>query len=130
MRIAYMTTDEVNLALAVRMARLCEATVDDLRPADKAGHRRFHFDAILYDFDVTPPHERSALIAEILSGTPRCNAKAVHGYGLSEEQAETLREGGVTVAWSLDLDLIRSLHDAALRNLETVPPDEPWGLRP
>jgi hypothetical protein len=121
MRIAYVTADEVNLALAARMARPLGAAVTPSHP--EAARPRGRFDAALYDLDGVPPDDRPALLDAILSGPPGC-PRAVHGYGLSGEQAAAIRSHGVAVARRLHPDLIRALCRAALRDLTTVPPDD------
>jgi hypothetical protein len=83
MRIAYVTTDEVNRALAARIARPLGAAVTPLHPESVQPSGRF--DAILYDLDRVPVDRRPALLEEILSGPPG-RPWAVHGYALSEEQ--------------------------------------------
>src|SRR5262249_19593742 len=121
MRIAYVTTDEVNLALAARMARPLDAAVIRLNPEDVGPHGRF--DAVVYDLDHVPPDERPALLDEILSGPPTC-PRAVHGYVLSDEEAAALRLRGVAVTQRLQLDLFRTVRRAVLQNLATVTPDD------
>jgi hypothetical protein len=121
MRIAYATTDDVNHALAARLAGPFGATVTPFHPEHVRPRGRF--DAVLYDLDRVPPDRRPGLLEEILSGAPAC-PKAVHGYSLTEEQAAATRLRGVAVAQRLHPDLVHTLCRAALRDLTAVPPDD------
>ncbi len=121
MRIAHVTTDEVNQALAVHAAKSLGADVTPLAPEDVA--TRMLFDAVLYDLDRVSPSRRQTLLAEIRSektGVPI----AVYGYCLSEDQAGKLRFHGVAVAQRLHATLIRTLVNAVRQNLAAVPPDD------
>ena len=121
MRIAHVTTDEVNQALAVRVARLLGADVTPLATEDIATYERF--DAVLYDLDRVSPSRRQALLDEIRSektGVPI----AVYGYCLSENQAGKLRFHGVAVAQRLHAALVRTLASAVRQNLAAVPPND------
>jgi len=121
MRIAHITTDEVNQALVVRAARLFGAIVTPLGPEAISTH--VLFDAVLYDLDRVPPDQRQTLVDEIRS-EPTAIPMAVYGYSLSEEQAGKLRFRGVAVAQRLHAALIRTLANAVRRNLAAVPPDD------
>jgi hypothetical protein len=121
MRIAYVTTDEVNSALAVRIARSHSADLTPSHPERSLPTRGF--EAILCDLDCVPPDARQALLDGILSGRS-AHTRAVHGYGLSEEQAAAIRLRGVVVSKRLHSDLVRTLCRAARRELATVPPDD------
>jgi hypothetical protein len=121
MRIAYVTTDEVNLVLAVKMAGRWGATVSLVRPGDVAATARC--DAVLHDLDVVPRPQRTALLEELRRGTPD-RPTAVHGYGIADEQAEALRRHGVPVAQRLHRGLLRSLCQAAQPSRATVPTDD------
>ena len=118
MRIAYVTTDEVNLSMAARMAATYRAAVCPLSPAVVPPYGQF--DGVLYDLDGVPRHRRPAMLAEVLSVAPT-RPSAVHGYDLSREQAEALRRCGVAVARQLDPALFRGLRRAVLRGRVTVP---------
>jgi hypothetical protein len=121
MRIAHITTDEVNQALAVQVARPLGAAMTPLGPGEMSTH--FLFDAVLFDLDRVPPDRRAALLDEIHSETTD-RPMAVYGYCLSEEQARKLRFHGVAVAQRLHAALIRTLANAARQNLGAVPPDD------
>jgi hypothetical protein len=68
MRIAYVSTDEVNQAWASQLAAKCGALICSLRPKDPRPDGRF--DAVLYNLDDVPRDERSALIEGFLRGKP------------------------------------------------------------
>jgi hypothetical protein len=121
MRIAYVTSDEVNQAAAVAMAELYGAAVSVLRPEDLSAPDGY--DAVLYDLDGVPPREWPSLLEGLRSGPPVC-PKALHGYGLTEEQAQALRLRGVAVAQRLNRALVRTLCRSVLRDLKAVPPDD------
>jgi hypothetical protein len=120
-RIAYITADEVNRCLAARVAGSLTFSVTPIHP--EAVGWLGPFDAVLYDLDGVPAEDRPALLDRVLSGPPCCPT-AVHGYSLPEEQALALRLRGVAVAQRLHPGLIRTLYQAALRDLSTVPPDD------
>jgi hypothetical protein len=106
MRIAYINTDEVNEALAARMAAECGAVVCEVFPKDPPPDGQF--DAVLYNLDDVPRDQRSALIEGLCLGAPE-HPTAVHGYDITDEQARTLRRNGVAVARRLHVVLLRSL---------------------
>ena len=120
MRIAYVSTDEVNQDLAERIAAkhgvgVCKRLPTDRKPDDQC-------DAVLYNLDDIPPAERSALIEGFRSGKLD-HPTAVHGYDITDEEARTLSRNGVSAARRLRSDLLCILFTAACRNRETVPPD-------
>ena len=121
MKIAHITTDEVNQALAVQAARPLGVTMTPLDPEELPTD--VPFDAVLYDLDRVPPDRRQTLVDEIRSETTVLPL-AVYGYCLSEEQAGKLRFRGVAVAQRLHAALIRTLANAVRRNLAAVPPDD------
>ena len=121
MRIAYMTTDEVNLIVAVKIARRLGASVSMLGTGGSVSTARF--DAVLHDLDAVPRDQRSAFLERIGLGPP-ARPTAVHGYGITEEQAEALRRHGIAVGQRLHTGLIRGLVEAARRSRATVPPDD------
>jgi hypothetical protein len=121
MRIAHITTDEVNQALAVQVARPLGAAVTPLGPDEMS--TQGVFDAVLYDLDRLPPDRRQGLLDAIRSATTAL-PKAVYGYCLSDEQARKLRLHGVAVAHRLHAALIRTLANAVRQNLAAGPPDD------
>src|SRR5262249_13762632 len=94
MRIAYLTTDEVNQQLASRLAAGQEAQLEVIRPRDEPPDGRL--DAVIYDLDCLPPPLRQQLLTDLAGGGARCPA-AVHSYALEDEQIKALlrRGGGV-----------------------------------
>jgi hypothetical protein len=120
-RIAHVTTDEVNQALAVQVAKPLGAIVTPLGPDEIS--RLGQFDAVVYDLDRVPPDRRGPLLDQIRSETSAV-PMAVYGYCLSEEQAGELRYHGVAVGQRLHARLIRTLANAVRQNLTTVPPDD------
>ena len=63
MRIAYLTTDEVNEALALEMALACDVALEPLVP--KQGPPDAGYDAVLIDWDHWPPEQRAELLARL-----------------------------------------------------------------
>jgi hypothetical protein len=121
MRIAYINIDEVNLAVASRMAEKHGAVVCGLPPEGPPPDGIY--EAVLYNLDDVPRHRRGEVLAELLRG-PSNRPKAMHGYDLSEDQAAALRLRGVAVAQRLQPELVRILCQTVLQNLASVPPDD------
>jgi hypothetical protein len=94
MRIAYLSTDEVNVHLAEAMASACGLTLCPLAPKDLPPNEEF--DAVLYDWDSWPVDRRQEVLAQPPSVRPAC-AVAAHGYNLEDGQAEALRRNAVVV---------------------------------
>jgi hypothetical protein len=94
MRIAYLTTDEVNLHLAEEMAAACGLTLCTLDPRDPPPDGEF--DALLYDWDHWPAEQQREVMAELLGGSLP-HALAVHGYNLGGGRADALRRHTVAV---------------------------------
>jgi hypothetical protein len=93
-----LTVDEVNQALAGKLAAAAGVQLEVVFPRDAAGDGPF--DAVLYDLDSLPPIDRQALLAG-LSARPAgqwAGTAAVHSYQLSPRQARALRRQGVVVA--------------------------------
>jgi hypothetical protein len=106
MRIAYLTTDEVNQHLAKEMAAACRVTLCPLAPKDPPPDKEF--DAVLYDWDYWPAEKRQEVLAELRAGRLP-GAVAVHGYNVEEGQAEALRGHAVAVYLGLRPELFRFL---------------------
>jgi hypothetical protein len=121
MRIAHITTDEVNQALADRAARPLGVLVTALATEDNLTDTRF--DAVLLDLDRVSPERRQTLLDEVRSEATAMPI-AVYGYCLSDEQARKLQFHGVAVAQRLHAALIRALAKAVCRDLASVPPDD------
>jgi hypothetical protein len=116
MRVAYLSTDEVNQALAAEMALAWGATIHPRWPRD--GPPDGEYDALLYDWDSWPAAGRRQLLAG-LAGGPRHRPVAVLGYNLTEDEAEALGAHSVAVHRSLHADVFRHLRQAALSVLPT-----------
>jgi hypothetical protein len=121
MRIAFVSTDEVNQALVAQMAAECGAVVCTLVPKDPPPDGLF--DAVLYNLDDVPRDQRSALLDELRRVRPH-RPTGVHGYDITDEQARALNRDGVAAARRLHPGLIRSLLTAARRGRETIPQDD------
>jgi hypothetical protein len=121
MRIAYINIDEVNQDAATKLARKYGCVVCALPPKEEPPEGRY--DAVLYNLDDVPKHLRRDLFSEILWGHSTCPI-AVHGYGLSEDQAASLRLRGVAVAQRLHPELFRLLYRTVIQNLASVPPED------
>jgi hypothetical protein len=109
MLVAYFTTDDVNLALALDFAARQGITIHPLEPRDGAAPG--HCDALLYDWDFWPAGRREQALAELLAA-PACRPVALHGYSLQEEQAEALSRRGVAVHRRLRLQVFQHLRQA------------------
>jgi hypothetical protein len=110
MRIAYLTVDEVNEDLALRLAEeygmtVCLHTFRD-PPLDG------QFDAVLYDWDSVPRSAQREILARLLEGPLSCPV-GVHGYNVPETQEEALRKKAVVVFRALQPEVFRLLHLAA-----------------
>src|SRR6516164_5004088 len=109
MRVAYLTTDEVNRHLAEGMAAACGVTLCPLEPRDHPPGGEF--DALLYDWDHWPAARRREALAELLGGSLP-HAVAVHGYNLGDDRAEALPQHTVAVYRRLQPRVFRFLRRA------------------
>jgi hypothetical protein len=113
MRIAYLTTDEVNKGLALRLAAQWEVTVCPLEPRDPPPDDEF--DAVLYDWDHWPADQRPKVPSGASAGPGR-RPVALHGYGLDRQSARDLRRSGILVFDRLEprtlLELQRAVNPA------------------
>jgi hypothetical protein len=91
MRIAYLTTDEVNENLAAEMAACCGATLHPFSPAEALPKGKY--DAILCDWDYLPRAGRRKMLRRLV----RNHIVALHGYNLNSFQIRTLRHFRVAV---------------------------------
>jgi|SRR5262249_52337693 len=119
MRVAYLTLDEVNQHLALDLADQHGVSLDvQARPEDLTERQ---YDAVLYDPDSFPPHERLANLAAVLA-CPSDRRVAVHGYAFSTEFLHVLRRCGAIVARRLEDVVFKRLVTAiqAARRQQTV----------
>jgi hypothetical protein len=111
MRIAYLTTDEVNEQLALQMATECGITLCPLAPKDAPPDGEY--DAVLYDWDYLPVEEQREVMAELLSGLLP-HAVALHSYNLEDYQVEALRGNNVAVYRRLQPMLFQSIRQGVI----------------
>ena len=121
MRVAYLTTDEVNLTLAEQMAAACGVTLCPLAPKDTPPDGGF--DAVLYDWDYWPADLRQRAAASPRTGPP----VALHGYNVRRDEAADLRRRGVAVHRRLRPKVFRLLRQDVLaaRVAAATPPCPP-----
>jgi len=112
MRIAYLSTDEVNLDLARRWARKCGCKVVPLGPRHPLPNG--DHEAAIYDLDFLPPVLRQQVLSRLLRG-PRDGPIAVHSYNLGEQQVADLRSRGIHVWRRLERAIFLLLRRDALR---------------
>src|SRR4051794_15573435 len=95
MLIAYVTHDEVNAAVAARLARRhgLELIVLSVRDAEQA----VAADRLVLDLDHLPPESRSKLFLRAGAGNLRPGV-VVHSYNLAPGEDRALRSAGVVVA--------------------------------
>jgi hypothetical protein len=125
--IAYLTTDEVNLDLAERLATECGAILYPLSFQD--GPPNGAFEAVLYDWDYLPSQWRQQLLADLLSRPAPCPV-ALHGYTLEEEHGEALRRHGADVFRRLEPGVFLNLRRAAGQARDTSSASQGEGLNP
>jgi hypothetical protein len=120
-RIAYLTADEVNHTLALRMAQQCGVSLVH----DPPGCARSDGTPVarLYDLDHVSRQQKEAILTGLLSG-PTAVPVAVHSYNLGEDQMASLSANGVIVARSLRPDLVRRLCEAPGSDGEPDPVQE------
>src|SRR5262245_33018797 len=106
MRIAYVTTDDVNREMATQLTGAFQATLGLLSPEDELVN--LPDDGVIYDLDYLPQRRRHEILAQLLANQPSLPA-AVHSYNLAEEQVAGLRENGVVVSRRLGSHLFRAL---------------------
>jgi hypothetical protein len=117
MRIAYISRDEVNRALAVRMAAKLGTVVCNLAANDPPADGEF--DAVLYNLDEAPLDLRRVLVQGLTHGAHE-HLVAVHGYDLSDQELDALRRNGVPAARRLEPDLLRCLRRAVQQRTRAV----------
>jgi hypothetical protein len=105
-RVAYLTTDEVNQELALHLAAGLGVDLCVLSPRDPAVLESFA--GVLYDLDYLPEPRRQEILAGLLAGPSPCPV-AVHGYNLDADQERLLCENGVLVSRRLEAELFLRL---------------------
>ena len=95
MKIAYLTHDEVNAAVARRLARRLGLRLKVLTV--KSADRTAAADLLVLDLDHLPPECKSKLFLRVGSGRLR-QGVAVHSYNLTATEERALRAAGVHVA--------------------------------
>jgi hypothetical protein len=106
MRIAYLTTDEVNEGLAIEMAARCGATLHPFSPADVSPNGEY--DAVLCDWDFLPRSERKKILGRLIRDH-HGHAVALHSYNLNRKQVRTLRRRRVAVHRRLKFSIFARL---------------------
>jgi hypothetical protein len=110
--VAYLTTDEVNRDLAVRLVDACGVTLYLVTPHDLPPDGPV--DAVLYDPDFLPVTLRQVILAAVAAGTVPHPA-GVPSYSLDEDVVRTLRKHHVAVSRRLDAKLFRKLRSRYAR---------------
>jgi hypothetical protein len=80
--VAYPTTDEVNDALALRMAAESGVTLCPLALQGSAPDG--DFDAVLYDWDYLPVERRQTVLENVMRAQTS-DLVALHGYHLEDD---------------------------------------------
>jgi hypothetical protein len=111
MRVAYLTTDEVNERLAQEFAIGCGVALCPLAPKEEPPDGEY--DAVLYDLDSLPVERQREVMAALLAG-PLPRAVAVHGYNMEDDQVEALRRRTVAVYRILQPRVFRFLRLAVI----------------
>jgi hypothetical protein len=111
MRIAYWSTDPVNLDLARNYADERALTLCPMFPRDRDAEETF--DAAIYDLDFLGPDLRRRILAD-LSFVPHQHPVAVHSFNLEEFEIALLRKQGVAVRRRLEIELFELLCRPAL----------------
>jgi hypothetical protein len=115
MRIAYVSVDEVNQELALRIAERCGVALFPLSPQEPLPWD--DFDAVLYDLDGLQTQQRRLILTSLTAKTPRYPV-GVHSYNLGEAESKALRENGITVFRRLGRKLVQRLRTVASRGEE------------
>jgi hypothetical protein len=118
MRIAYLTTDELNRELAARAAKSCGADLDPTRPrTDRTPGPSV---ATIYDLDHLEAEHRQAVLDDLLSGRSPSPA-AVHSYDLQDEVVAALHARGVVVSRRIGPEVFQQLCRLAASHREVIP---------
>jgi hypothetical protein len=98
-RVAYLSDDETNRAFIERLAGSYRVDADCrplLHEADFADIAASGCDAILLDIDHAPLGSRERIL-DVLTSTIPAAPTAVHGYGLTDAQADALTRAGIRI---------------------------------
>jgi hypothetical protein len=109
MRVAYVTTDQVNGEFAHFLAEKSRLTLDTIEPRD--GHPNGEFDAVIYDWDYLPGSLREEVLAGVSTRDRTCPV-AVHSYFLRGKEINRLRDNGVEVYRHLSTHVFEALRAA------------------
>ena len=110
MRVAYLTTDEMNEHLAVTMAAACDIQLVPRSPREAPPDGEF--DAVLYDWDYLPLEQRQTFRERLRAGH-RPGRVIVHGYNLGKKEVAAWRQQGIMVFRHLKSKVFRALLRAA-----------------
>jgi hypothetical protein len=110
MRVAYLTRDVVNEALARQLADECGITLYPLEPRDPLPDAPL--DGLVYDLNYLPDGLGQRVLTELLAG-PAPGVAGVHSYNFVDGQANTLARHGVVVSRCLDAALFQELRGPA-----------------
>jgi hypothetical protein len=119
--IAYVSTDEVNQALASQLAEDLGISLYLLSLHD--GPPDGAFAAALYDLDYLPPERQQEVLKKLLAQRPP-HPVAIHSYNLEQEQVGKLRQNGVRVSTRLEPEIFAGLlqeQEQYERSLESCP---------
>jgi hypothetical protein len=94
MRIAYLTTDEVNEYVATELAARHGATLHQFSPADVLPVGEY--DAVICDWDFLPRAQRKTILRRLIRSHGG-QAVAVHSYNVQGKQVHALRRRRVKV---------------------------------
>jgi hypothetical protein len=106
MRVAYLTTDEVNEHLAVTMAAACDTQLVPRAPREAPPVEEF--DAVLYDWDYLPPEQRQEFRERLRAGHGTGRV-IVHGYNLGKKEVAAWRQQRIAVFRRLESKVFRAL---------------------
>ena len=110
MRFAYLTTDEVNQALAAEMAADAGVSVYPFTPKDGAAYTGF--EAVICDWDSWPREGQVAFLTMLKRGALP-GRLGVHGYNLSAQEITMFLKRGVVVHRLLKTEIFRLLREPA-----------------
>jgi len=107
MRIVYVTTDDVNTALAEQFAARCGLALEHV---DVRSARPQQGQTLVLDLDYLPADRCQELLTAVLAQPG--GQTAVHGYNLPPGRSRQLRQAGVIAQRRLTAGLFRQLQPA------------------